>query len=352
MGRLETLAPSVIDAAGKSFFKENGYLVVRNLLTPEELEILRARANVLATPSNGHVSANRDARKAAEERSAKLALAAGGDGMGADMGTDMMSPSQRIDPKSVPEERLSPQHGRRGPYIFNLRTRPVDPAARAAALASGDPLNHVEVTVENLCDMDQTCRRFAAHPKIIAVLNELLGPNLKMWYDHLFSKPPFNDSGPYRGANRYHQDGFFFFSEPSATCWIALDEATRENGCLRYIPLTAGYGRFPQFDVIAHGIGLPELEQEVLVPLHTGDAAFHDRMTVHGTGPNETGKSRPGWALHYTKAESTWGDFRFDPTAEPYTYRQTPDGLHLRNGRVTGNRDYLLVSGQEFPGCV
>ncbi|HEV2122520.1 MAG TPA: phytanoyl-CoA dioxygenase family protein [Chloroflexota bacterium] len=351
MPAAQTLARSVINDADKAFFKGNGYLVVRNLLTSEELQILRARSNVLAAPSNGHVERNRAARKEAEERWARTDVAAGGGGMGPDMGTDMMSPSKRVDPNSVPEERLSPEHARRGPYLYNLRTRPVDPAAREAALATDDPFNHVAVSIENLCDMDEVCRSFAANPKIIAVLRELLGPNLKMWYDHLFSKPPFNASGLYGGANRYHQDGFFF-SEPSATCWIALDEVTKENGCLRYIPLTAGYGRFPQFDVIAHGIGMRELEQEVLVPLHPGDAVFHDRMTVHGTGPNETGKSRRGWALHYTRAESTWGDFRFDPTAEPYTFVQTSDGLHLRNGRITGNRDYLLVSGQEFPGCV
>jgi hypothetical protein len=51
-------------------------------------------------------------------------------------------------------------------------------------------------------------------------------------------------------------------------------------------------------------------------------------------------------------AESRWGDFRNDPEAQPYTAVQTPDGLHLRNGFITGNRDYLLVSGQHVPGGV
>ena len=38
--------------------------------------------------------------------------------------------------------------------------------------------------------------------------------------------------------------------------------------------------------------------------------------------------------------------------ALPYTAIQTPDGLHLRDGRITGNREFRLVSGQAFPGCV
>jgi hypothetical protein len=268
-----------------------------------------------------------------------------------DMGTENMNPVKRADPATFAEERLSDQHARRGPYVYNLRTRPIDEAARQAALANDDPFNHVQGAVENLADNDEVFRAYAGDERIVAVMRELLGPNLKMWYDHLFTKPPYNESGPYHGSNRYHQDGFYFFSERSATCWLALDEVTVPNGCMRYVPLTAGYGRFPQFDVIAHGIGMPELSQEVLLPMQPGDAAFHDRMTVHGTGPNETASRRRGWALHYTRAESRWGDFRNDPECEPYLAEQTPDGLHLRNGFITGNRDFLLVSGQSFPGA-
>jgi ectoine hydroxylase-related dioxygenase (phytanoyl-CoA dioxygenase family) len=361
---------SSISAADLAFFQKNGYLVVRDLLTPDEVETLRRRANEVAAPESNYVQHNREARKELERRAAVAGAAQGGEAMSMsmgmstaggmamnasmnmDMGTENMSPMKRADPASFPEERLTDQHGRRGPYVYNLRTRPVDAAAREAARASNDPFDRLEGTLENLADNDPVFRPFSSHPKLIGIMQELLGPNLKMWYDHLFSKPPYNDSGPYRGANRYHQDGFYFFSERSATCWIALDEVTVANGCLRYVPLTAGYGRFPQFDVVAHGIGVRELEQEVLLPLRPGDAAFHDRMVVHGTGPNETGTRRRGWAMHYTMAESRWGDFRNDPEAQPYTAVQTPDGLHLRNGFVTGNRDYLLASGQEFPGGV
>lgn len=356
----------VVSATDMAFYEKNGYLVVRNLLTPDEVETLRRRANEVAAPESNYAQRNRDIRKEAERRVGAATapqadtsgMTMGGGGMtmggtgGMDMGTENMSPVKRADPAGFPEERLTDQHGRRGPYIYNLRTRPIDEAARQAALASDDPFDRLQGTLENLTDNDAVFRAFAAHPKLIGIMKELLGPDLKMWYDHLFSKPPFNESGPYHGSNRYHQDGFYFFSARSATCWIALDDVTVENGCLRYIPLTAGYGRFPQFDVLTPGIDVRELRQEVLVPLNAGDAAFHDRMTVHGTGPNETGTRRRGWAMHFTQAESRWGDFRNDPEAAPYTATQTPDGLHLRNGFITGNKDYILVAGQESPGGV
>ena len=268
------------------------------------------------------------------------------------MGTENMSPTKRADPAQFEDEALTAQHGRRGPYLYIRRTRPVDQAVREAAQGSRDPFERGDVTLENLTDNDPLFRQMAGHPGVLGVMRALLGPNLVMWYDHLYGKAPYNNSGPYHGANRYHQDGFYFFSERSATCWMALDEVTAEHGCMRYIPLTAGYGRFPEFDVLARGIGVAELEQEALVPLQPGDVAFHDRLTVHGTGPNETGTRRRGWAVHFTRGESRWGDFRDDPSLAPYSAVQTADGMHLRNGFITGNRHYLLVAGERSPGAV
>ena len=152
------------------------------------------------------------------------------------MGTENMSPTKRADPAQFEDEALTAQHGRRGPYLYIRRTRPVDQAVREAAQGSPDPFERGDVTLENLTDNDPLFRQMAEHPGVLGVMRALLGPNLVMWYDHLYGKAPYNDSGPYHGANRYHQDGFYFFSERSATCWMALDEVTAEHGCMRYIP--------------------------------------------------------------------------------------------------------------------
>ena len=346
-------------------------MVLRALLTPDDVAALRRQADEVAASLSDYTQRNREARKQAEQRAAasgatSATQAGAGAGMdmmnamnpmdkGMDMGTENMAPGKRADPLEFPDERLTEQHGRRGPYLYIRRTRPIDEEVRRVAQASANPFERQDVTLENLTDNDPVFREYAAHPKIVAVMREILGPNLKMWFDHLYNKAPYNDAGPFHGANRYHQDGFYFFSERSATCWIALDEVTAAHGCMRYLPLTAGYGRFPQFDVLAGipgGIDVAELKQEVMVPLQPGDVAFHDRMTVHGTGPNETATHRRGWALHFTKAESRWGDFRNDPALTPYSAVQTADGLHLRNGFITGNRDYIQVAGEEVPGGV
>jgi phytanoyl-CoA hydroxylase len=210
-----------------------------------------------------------------------------------------------------------------------------------AALLSGEPFADV-LGMNHLADHDQVFREFAAHPGIVAALQDLIGPHVKLFFDHLFFK------GPYGPANRYHQDGFFEFSDRSVTCWLALDDVTTENGCLRYIPETLGYGQF-RFDQLGEALTARELAQEVLVPLRPGDGVLHDRWTLHATGPNDTPRGRRGWAVHYTSAKSR---FVYDPTFTATSYVQTSDGRHLRDDVVDGNRHYRLVCGREFPGCV
>jgi phytanoyl-CoA hydroxylase len=309
----------------REFFTANGYLAVRGLLAPDDVETLCRRADDIA--------------------SGRIPFPQGEIHGGRTTGVIRRKPSERnkTDPSTnpVPEVRLTDRHARRGNQIYPLRQQSVDEAALAAATASGDPFNDVFV-VNHLVDHDPVFRGFAAHPNIVAILRTLLGPNAKMFQDHIFNK------GPYGGANRYHQDGFFMFSERSVSCWIALDDVTIENGCLRYIPETAGYGRF-SFDQLGDGITARELEQEVLVPLAPGDAVVHDRWTIHATGPNETPRRRRGWALHYADAKSRWVS---DPTLTYTRYTQTPDGLHLADDEIFGNREYLLVCGREFPGCI
>jgi ectoine hydroxylase-related dioxygenase (phytanoyl-CoA dioxygenase family) len=252
----------------------------------------------------------------------------------------------RTDPSTndLPEVRLTERHGRRGDQIYPLRRHPVDEATRQAALAVADPFNEI-VNMIHLADHDEVFRSLAAHPSITAVLRDLIGPDVKLFFDHLYNKPP------YGGANRYHQDGFFMFSERTVTCWIAIDDVTTENGCMRYLPETLGYGLF-RFDELGDGVTARDLAAEIEAPLGAGDAVFHDRWTLHATGPNETARRRRGWAVHYTSAKSRFVYDRTDRAHAPEQYVQTPERVHWVGDYIYGNRRYPLVCGREYPGCV
>ena len=80
--------------------------------------------------------------------------------------------------------------------------------------------------LSNMVDEDPVMRQMAAHPRIVAVLHAIIGPDVKCWFDHVFCKPPlnaFDHSGYAKGANRYHQDGFFQFSRET--------DSTHGNSC-------------------------------------------------------------------------------------------------------------------------
>jgi len=309
-----------LTAAAQEAFLENGFLVVPSLLSADEVAILRARADAIATG----------------EIAIPQGEIVGGRATGVSRRKGGAAPAPEL-----PETLLSPTHARRGYQVYPTRQRPVDDAAVQAGLRSGAPFADV-TGIQHLADHDEVFRSSAAHPAIVAVLQDLIGPDVKLFFDHLFYK------GPYGPANRYHQDGFFEFSDRSLTCWIALDEVTAENGCLRYLPETLGYGQF-RFDQIGEALTPRELDHEVLVPLHPGDGVFHGNWCLHATGPNDTPTGRRGWAVHYTSAKSR---FIYDPTFTAKRYTQTPDRQHLRDDEIDGNRYYRLVCGREFPGCI
>lgn len=325
------------------YFRENGFMVVENILPPDVFEALRQRADAIARDVDNYNRRDKEERDKIEARYA--------DDPAWDEGETAVPAGVPIDKlEDLPEIEITDRHARRGNRVYPFRQQKVDRAAREEALATDDPFNHISV-LNHLADNDEVCREIAGHPNIMSVLRELLSPDVKLWFDHIFSKPPYNDFGPYGGANRYHQDGFFQFSKRSVTCWISLDGLTLENGPFHYIPLTAGYGQF-QFDALGEGIGPKELAHERVLILNPGDAVFHDRWTVHATAPNESNCGRRGWALHYADAESRWGDYANDPGRPPARYLQTAEGNHLREGKVHGNRYYQLVAGKESPKCI
>ena len=212
-------------------FRENGFMVVRNVLAPDEVETLRQRADEIISD----VETYRQRDTAERQRLQELHK------------QDVEEQPRYNTFAEQPEERIIGRYARRGDRVYPVRQRPVDEAAVAAAQASDNPWQRFGGTIDHLADNDAVFRKFAAHPNVVKVLQELLAPNLKLWFDHLYNKPPYNNSGPYGGANRFHQDGFFQFSRRSVTCWIALDEVTEANGCFHYVPITADYGQV-QFD--------------------------------------------------------------------------------------------------------
>jgi hypothetical protein len=74
---------------------------------------------------------------------------------------------------------------------------------------------------------------YATDPGLLDLVEQVLGPDVILWGSQVFCKPARTGR-----TIPWHQDGQYWPIRPIATCsvWIALDDATPENGCMRYVP--------------------------------------------------------------------------------------------------------------------
>ncbi len=146
------------------------------------------------------------------------------------------------------------------------------------------------------------------HPRIVAVMKDLLGENVIGWGSHCFCKMP-------RDGKRvsWHQDASYWPLTPSktVTVWLAIDDADVENACMRFIPGSHLYGHLTwqlseddEGNVLNQTI--PDIErfgEPVDDVLRAGEISIHSDLTLHGSEANDSDRRRCGLTLRYCAAE-------------------------------------------------
>jgi hypothetical protein len=136
------------------------------------------------------------------------------------------------------------------------------------------------------------------HPAFTVPASQLFGAAVRFWHDQLFCKPAHHG-----GVVAWHQDySYWTRTQPMAhlTCWIALDDATKDNGCLQYVPGSHRWDLLPitglAGDMDAIQAVLTEEQRRafrpVAIELPKGCASFHHPLMVHGSYENRTGGPR------------------------------------------------------------
>ena len=132
------------------------------------------------------------------------------------------------------------------------------------------------------------------NPAFTVPASQLLDGAVRFWHDQLFCKPAHHG-----GVVAWHQDySYWTRTQPMAhlTCWIGLDDATRDNGCLQYIPGSHRWQLLPITGLAGdmHAIQSvlsPEQKavfKPVAIELKRGECAFHHPLMVHGSYENRT----------------------------------------------------------------
>jgi len=222
------------------------------------------------------------------------------------------------------------------------------------APAFGDDNKTAEARLEHLLRIHMLHRRleiherYMLHPRVLDVVQALIGPDVLALQTMLFVKRP-GSSG-----QGYHQDSFHIITQPDTLigAWIALDRADEENGCLRVTVGSQNEPVYPDVDENAgHGgdrllADIPAIAgaddpderrndlaavaaryegREVAAVVEPGDVVFFGGHVLHRSHANHSAtRFRRSFVTHYCNARSyvPWDD-------EPLAEGEMGDARHI-----------------------
>jgi len=188
---------------------------------------------------------------------------------------------------------------------------------------------------------------------IVDAVEQLIGPDVILWGCHVFCKPTGDGH-----ETPWHQDGHYWPIRPLATCtvWVALDESTVENGCLRVIPgshaakVTHAHLLEDRQDlVLQQRLADDSFDEAAAVDLQLqpGQMSMHDVYMIHGAKANQSAKRRTGVALRYMPGTSVF-ERHLNPadgqSGVPVAFASRPLWL-LRGSDRTGRNDFSIGFG-------
>ncbi len=203
--------------------------------------------------------------------------------------------------EALRSETLAICRGERG------AVRGVDPAA---AHENDDDVMRRYLCIHFPHKISELMNKTLSHPKITDVLKAVIGPNVKCMQSMLFVKA----AG--KPGQAWHQDEDFIPTRDRSLigAWIALDDATLENGCLWMIPKSHKLGTlWPmqvqqdfRFDCTAESYAFPYKDEDAVpVQVKAGSIVFFNGYTLHRSLPNTASSGyRRALVNHYMSAES------------------------------------------------
>jgi non-haem Fe2+, alpha-ketoglutarate-dependent halogenase len=142
-------------------------------------------------------------------------------------------------------------------------------------------------------------------PGIVDAVADVIGPDILCWSSTFFIK-----EASHAGFVSWHQDSTYWGLEPDTviTAWIALTDATPDNGYMQFIPGSHEVDQLPHVDTF-HRDNLLSRGQEIAVEvdkqkavgvaLRAGEMSLHHIKLVHGSEPNRSRERRIGLAIRY-----------------------------------------------------
>lgn len=139
----------------------------------------------------------------------------------------------------------------------------------------------------------------ATDPRWASIVLPLLGTgDARLYWEQAVAKPP-----QARTELPWHQDNGYtpLVPEEYVTCWMALDDADVDNGCLWVIPGSHRAGTKQH----VNGAGPFRVGHDgpasdgVAVPIRKGSVLVFSSLLMHRSGPNTTERDRRAWIIQF-----------------------------------------------------
>jgi phytanoyl-CoA hydroxylase len=144
-----------------------------------------------------------------------------------------------------------------------------------------------------------------------AIARQLCGDGMTIDYDQLLAKQPYKEDAVFA----WHQDMAYWpdtEDRRTTTFWLAVDDSTVANGCMRFVPATIREPALRPHAPVFGGRGeshalATELRADdvvVTVPIARGDCTVHSERVMHGSGGNNTAGYRRAYVVAYRSEET------------------------------------------------
>ncbi|MEW2915720.1 phytanoyl-CoA dioxygenase family protein [Ruegeria sp. ANG10] len=148
--------------------------------------------------------------------------------------------------------------------------------------------------------------RVAQDPRVLDVVEGVLGPDIMVWSAEFFVKEAQTEH-----TVGMHQDLTYWGmgeTPDQVTAWIALSPATVESGCMDFVqgshknPILPHNDTYSDTNLLSRGqevaVDVAD-EDKTHIELAPGQMSLHHGLTIHGSGPNRSGDRRIGLAIRY-----------------------------------------------------
>lgn len=156
---------------------------------------------------------------------------------------------------------------------------------------------------------DERLLPFLLHPRVLDLVESLIGPDIGLWSSHFIVKPP--GAGK---ATPWHEDSAYWRGRVSemagiVTVWLAIDRVSAENGAMRVIPGSHALGGDSSYEdvterdanIFSRQVRAEDVPEERAVDfvLEPGECSVHDARIIHGARANTSQFRRAGYTMRY-----------------------------------------------------